>query len=857
MGITSSMYTAITGLNMAQAGMEVASHNIANVNTPGYSRQRLNLETTPTYQPGNYGQMGTGVSAQNITRFHDEFLTRSLVEKSSEYGSAVARKSAIDTLESCFNESSGNGINEAMNDFWAAWDSLADGSDLSSTRTELVSLAQTLAGQVSARRDDLDSLRQELNSRLESSVSDVNSIINTIASLNEQIMRSESSALNQEANDLRDTRDSLLIQLGEYMDIDYWEDPSTGTLNISLSSGPALVSNTTAYEMGASVDQNGDVRIIANNRRTSPPWPEDVTDKISGGAIGGWVDFRDNDLKSLDSQYESFVDNLIFQVNNQHAQGVGLDLYTDITSTSNISNHPSAEFSFGSDDSGIKLTALVNHQTAREPYSAINDPDNISVRFVKSDKVTNEISSTVVWNEKADGGGKWEISVVLPTDSNGNVTATADDVIEYINSETSPTAASGVPSLPPLTTSGSYKIGDFISAESIAGSSGRGAISFNGKAYPSGDGAYSSLDRSLANMAGLGHHLSYGYENAQLDTTLAGTDNDVVFKAAQSGAAGENIAIEYVTPNGAEQPLGVSVSTDLDGTRRITVSLGTDANGSVTTTAGDIVDLINKDYATRDLVYAETPSDQTGQGVVGSMDKTYLDRSGSFEIVTYDDEGEASIHRITVDPTDTLQDVVKRIGTSFSDGVPGLRAEVLTDKNGNETIRLIADSESGIEFGFRNDTSGALAVLGLNNIFSGDSSSNIGVNQLLVDNPGLLGAGKISSDGARADGDNTNALDMADIKDQRYTFSDLSSATLSTAFNTFYSNIGAINNSITTEYEFTSGILENLNDQQDSLAGVNLDEELSDVLKYQYMYQAAAKIVTIIDEMMETLLAMR
>ncbi|MDR2947439.1 MAG: hypothetical protein LBV79_11940, partial [Candidatus Adiutrix sp.] len=139
----------------------------------------------------------------------------------------------------------------------------------------------------------------------------------------------------------------------------------------------------------------------------------------------------------------------------------------------------------------------------------------------------------------------------------------------------------------------------------------------------------------------------------------------------------------------------------------------------------------------------------------------------------------------------------------------------------------------------------------------GDSSANVGVNQDIIDNPRLLASGRIDSDGVREPGDKANALDMADLKDQRYSFYNLSTATLGTAFTTFYADIGSTNRNITTEHDFVATVLDEMYSKQDSLAGVNLDEELSDVLRYQYMYQASAKMVSTIDTMMETLLAMR
>jgi flagellar hook-associated protein 1 FlgK len=98
---------------------------------------------------------------------------------------------------------------------------------------------------------------------------------------------------------------------------------------------------------------------------------------------------------------------------------------------------------------------------------------------------------------------------------------------------------------------------------------------------------------------------------------------------------------------------------------------------------------------------------------------------------------------------------------------------------------------------------------------------------------------------------------MADLKDQRFDFYKLTSATLGTAFNTFYADIGSTNRNITTEHDFVYGILEEMNNKQDALAGVNLDEELADILRFQYMYQASAKMISTIDEMMDTLLAIR
>ena len=863
MSLTSSMYVALSGMSMAQAGMEVANHNIANVNTPGYSRQRLNLATSPTWQTGVWGQMGTGVTAENITRNHDQFLTRSIIDKSAEFGSTSSQKAVGSAIEGFFNESDGKGINQGMSDFFRLWDSVADAAELAPTREDLIGISKTLASQLTQRRDDLDTVRKDLNQQVVKAVEDINNIAGSIANINRDIAGLEDHAHNQEANDLRDTRDALMIQLSELVDFNHWEDPVNGAVNIAFSDGPPLILNSKLYEVGVATDESGDVDIIANHRQTKPPWPENVTSKISGGTVGGWINYRENEMRDFYMQYESFVDSFLFQVNSQHSQGVGLEMFTNTVSTSEISNHPSTNMKFQGDNNDLNISALVPHFSQQEPYIAQADPENIAVRFVKSEVPTNEITSQVVWNNGPDKG-KWEVTITLPTDSGGNVTATSEDVIRHVNSEKTTGADRGSsPGLPPQGVVWPYKVGDFINIQASKGNNWGGTINFQGSSMPAGGDQFQSLDRSLANMATQGQQLSYGTEQAKISTSLTHTDNDLIFSAISPGDAGERVAIEYLKGDASPSELDLSVYTNIDGTQRISISLATDAKGNILSTAADVLKLTNEHPASRDLVWAEHPTDengipQMGLGKVTEMDATYLDRSGYFELVTYDKNGEPTINRVTVDPTDTLEDIAQRVGTTVDGGIKGVRAEIVTNQNGMDNLRLVADTESGYKYGFRDDTSGVLAVLGINNIFTGDSSSDIGINKNLLANSNLLAAGRITVDGEVAVGDNENSLKMSNLKNKRVAFAgQLPEGTLGTGFSTFYSNIGSSNRHITTKNEFSHGTLTEMNNQQDAIAGVNMDEELADIMKYQYMYQASAKIISTIDEMMDSLMAVR
>jgi flagellar hook-associated protein FlgK len=843
------MYVALTGMRMSQAAMEVASNNIANVNTAGYSRQRINLATLPTMN-GSWGQIGLGVDANNIIRYNDQFLTRSVIMTGSTLGHDLTMKSSLDNLELFFNESNGNGINQAMNNFFNSFSQLADEASNKPYREELIEYTQALAEQLKLRRAEMDALRTDTNKRIADGVVEVNKLLSELASLNEQITAYEDPTLNRQANDLRDTREELTRRLAEYMNIEYYEDPHDGQWTITSKAGIPLVLKNKAFPLVANTDSSGDVSIHTSHNQY---WMEDITGSIVEGAIGGYIEFRESVLTEYYKQYDSFVDGLIFNINDQHAQGAGEALYSEAVATTQISNLASVEISFPGDDNDIRISSLVPHLASLEPYDDyFTDPENIEVRFEKATGVTSEITSTVKFNDDPDRM-KWEITIVLPRDSNGNVTVTARELCDYINSERSDSPTEGTNFLPPRTSG--WKIGDFISAEGVMNQSDTGKIALDGQVYPYPAGSYLSLDRSLKYTTPQGSHLSYGKEVAELKTSFKHTNNDVLFTAVSKGEAGEKVSIEYYDPAAVNQALSIQVYEASDGSQNIRINLATDQNGQITTTAGDIVAAVNSHVTARTLVSAQTPAEESGLGLVEALDKTFLDRSGYFTIVTYANGQEPEFTQVTVNPDDKIEDILKQIGDTFDTGIKGLRVERITDLHGKDTIRLIADD--GVQFGYAGDSSGALAVLGLNNILTGNNGSNVGVNQLLIDNRSYINAGHIDSNGLMAEGDNTNALNMSDSRDKRFSFYHLASATLGTAFNTIYSNIGASTQSATVTYEFTQGVYSQLENRLDSIAGVNLDEELADILRFQYMYHASAKMISTIDTMMETLLAMK
>jgi flagellar hook-associated protein FlgK len=356
----------------------------------------------------------------------------------------------------------------------------------------------------------------------------------------------------------------------------------------------------------------------------------------------------------------------------------------------------------------------------------------------------------------------------------------------------------------------------------------------------------------------------------------------------------EKIGIKYEKANSTTDKLTVRTTYDsVNDMYNISVILPVNANGVITATAKDVAEAINSDRSTAlptpvpfppstplkagDLIKAETLKGETGNGLVTEMTdpndpagtgycrlnhnlenvlpfgEELSESGGSFDLVVYDINGEAETYTITVNAGDTKEDILAQIGDSFTTGAVGVSSEIATN-TGNHYLRITA--EAGYTFAFANDNSNALMALGINTFFDGYNNLNIGINDAIEQDASLIATGTIGEDGEILDGDNSNALEMADIKDKKFDVRGKSS-TISDAYNTLGTEVGAEAHAITRTYEFNASLVEQITTQRDMVSSVSLDEEMADLMKYQYMYQAAAKLISVTDEMLQTLLTLK
>ena len=210
-----------SALNAFRLGMQTVGHNISNMNTEGYSRQRVNFRTvTPENIPG-VGQLGQGMYADDIVRIRDEFLDFQYRDNQADLGYWEKINDLYESIQNYISEPSSSGIRSAMDTFFTNIQTLQQTPEDVAARRALVESANSLGMMMSNLIDSFNTYNNSINLEVQQKVSEANGLLHNLASLNKEISTAE--ALNQNANDLRDQRDLIIDKLSKMMDISYNE----------------------------------------------------------------------------------------------------------------------------------------------------------------------------------------------------------------------------------------------------------------------------------------------------------------------------------------------------------------------------------------------------------------------------------------------------------------------------------------------------------------------------------------------------------------------------------------------------------------------------------------------------------
>lgn len=336
-----------SALYASQSALMVTSNNIANMNTPGFSKEDIILTVSNPGVTGSFST-GRGVTVDGVRRSYDKFVQAQLLGQGQNQGKSAAMDSTWGQVEQVFNEAKGAGLSSALTDYFNAWNDVAANPSSQSARMVLLQRAKTLVTQSQAIEKSVVSTVDNANADIQDSARQVNTLAAGIAQLNGAITRAESGVGLNTANDLRNQRDQKMNELSKLTDYSSFED-TTGAVSITVGMRALVTgSRTNAITTARNSASNQDLYLDGIN----------ITANLQGGKIGGLIAAR-NDIQSTALPgLRRLVASITQQVNIVHQAGYGLD-------TSNgIDFFAPLQATATSSTSAATIDAVITDQTA-------------------------------------------------------------------------------------------------------------------------------------------------------------------------------------------------------------------------------------------------------------------------------------------------------------------------------------------------------------------------------------------------------------------------------------------------------------------------------------------------------------
>jgi flagellar hook-associated protein 1 FlgK len=310
-GLNAIMDTGLSALFSAQAGLATTGHNIANASTPGYSRQQVMFAARrPRLSPD--GAIGRGVEVASIRRVQDEFLASSMRTQSARLQSYNAVDSSLYEIEAILGSVDNDHLGDALGQFFNSWNALAQPPVNTNLKQDVVAKAVSLVKDFHAVSANLDELEKSLNESIQAELSDLNGMLSAVGELNRQIMQAEVGG--QPANDLRDQRDQLILDISAMAEVTVLERED-GSKDLIMS-GRTIVSRGSVTPIGTrDVVEEGSSRmiIVAGDSQTEVA--------LSTGRIEGLLTSRDVHVEQVRDLLDKVAAKVIEEVNALHTQG--------------------------------------------------------------------------------------------------------------------------------------------------------------------------------------------------------------------------------------------------------------------------------------------------------------------------------------------------------------------------------------------------------------------------------------------------------------------------------------------------------------------------------------------------------
>lgn len=374
-GLTNILETARRALMTQRLAMNVTSHNIANVNTLGYTRQRADATATNPLKR-KAGLIGTGVAIDHIGRLRNQFIDQQLHSNNQLNGDLTAQHQYISQIEALINEPSDVGISNELSKFFDSFNELSKNPDNAGIRNLVLHQSQNLTSSFKRLDQGLRQLMNNTDVDIENKLSRINQLAKEISELDLQITSQQVG--NISPNDAKDKRDLKIEELSTLVSIKVSED-SRGSVMVSVG-GLVIASRAGAIELRA--ERTGNNLNIVSSLTGNPV-------NISGGELGGVLKSRLTVIPDYLYKLDQLASNLINRVNTIHSSGFGLG------------NPPSTGINFfaGSGSSDIDINPLIQNNLNYIAVSADGSPGDNSIALaiigIDNERILNGGTTTL------------------------------------------------------------------------------------------------------------------------------------------------------------------------------------------------------------------------------------------------------------------------------------------------------------------------------------------------------------------------------------------------------------------------------------------------------------------------------
>jgi len=397
--MTVSLYqTGVSGLLAAQQQLATTGHNISNVNTEGYTRQRAEQNASPGLSSGsNY--LGSGTYVQDITRLYDQFSYKEQLLNQSNLGEANTLNGSLNQLNDIMSFS-GQAIMNSVSQFYQAVNGVADNPSDLGLRSIVLNQAEGLASDFVALNQNFDEIEKSINGEIEQVARKISEISIELAKINKTILQAKDLTQAGQPNDLLDKRDQLVTELGQYTKVNTIED-GNGVMTVMIGQGTTLVAGITPLTV--SVEGGDPDPLQTQLRLVGPNSTVAINGTTLGGSLGGAFEFRDEHLTELRSEINRLAMAISATLNNSQADGLdlngqqGTNIFTDINTTQLQQGRVLTPSS-----NGGNLQAQVNITDV-----SLLPTDEFTVRYDGTDYIMTNMTTNTSTNLGASGSGTY------------------------------------------------------------------------------------------------------------------------------------------------------------------------------------------------------------------------------------------------------------------------------------------------------------------------------------------------------------------------------------------------------------------------------------------------------------------